>query len=416
MTVMMPQRHRAAAKKPMWIIVLLSLVCVVLIGAYVFPPRRYSKCYLFASSVCTPFKDWLPSMGRRERTDEEIISSVVIRDILSMPMPVSKNPKIALMFLTPGSLPFEKLWEKFLQGHEGRYSIYVHASREKPVHTSSLFAGRDIHSDAVIIFACVSCILDLTVLRPLLYQGCLEETHIENQSDLTKISFIKEFYYDLISNRFKSRNPEKEVVWGLISMVDAEKRLLANALEDVDNQFFVLLSDSCVPLHSFDYVYNYLMGTNVSFVDCHAETRFNDSGGQPVLQEVQAVLQGNLPFSRDLQPAEGRNCIADEHYLPTLFNMVDPGGISNWSVTNVDWSEGKWHPRSYSAADVTYDLLKNITAIDENVHVTSDDKKLVMQKPCLWNGSKRPCYLFARKFNPEALDNLLKLFTSYTSA
>lgn len=26
-------------------------------------------------------------------------------------------------------------------------------------------------------------------------------------------------------------------------MVDAEKRLLANALEDVDNQFFVLLSD-----------------------------------------------------------------------------------------------------------------------------------------------------------------------------
>jgi len=84
-----------------------------------------------------------------------------------------------------------------------------------------------------------------------------------------------------------------QVVWGLISMVDAEKRLLANALEDVDNQVFVLLSDrfgpwlrwlpfwsfvlnywvifalfhSCVPLHSFDYVYNYLMGTNVSFVD-----------------------------------------------------------------------------------------------------------------------------------------------------
>jgi hypothetical protein len=34
-----------------------------------------------------------------------------------------------------------------------------------------------------------------------------------------------------------------QVVWGLISMIDAEKRLLANALEDVDNQFFVLLSD-----------------------------------------------------------------------------------------------------------------------------------------------------------------------------
>jgi len=41
--------------------------------------------------------------------------------------------------------------------------------------------------------------------------------------------------------------------------------------------------------------------------------------------------------------------------------MVDPGGIANWSVTHVDWSEGKWHPRSYRAADVTYELLKNIT-------------------------------------------------------
>jgi hypothetical protein len=74
-------------------------------------------------------------------------------------------------------------------------------------------------------------------------------------------------------------------------MVDAEKRLLANALEDVDNQVFILLSDrfgwlhkiflslnfdsmftnvfydSCVPLHAFDYIYNYLMGTNISFID-----------------------------------------------------------------------------------------------------------------------------------------------------
>jgi hypothetical protein len=41
--------------------------------------------------------------------------------------------------------------------------------------------------------------------------------------------------------------------------------------------------------------------------------------------------------------------------------MVDPGGIANWSVTHVDWSEGKWHPRSYRAADVNYQLLKNIT-------------------------------------------------------
>jgi hypothetical protein len=32
-------------------------------------------------------------------------------------------------------------------------------------------------------------------------------------------------------------------------MIDAEKRLLANALEDVDSQFFVLLSDRFGWLH-----------------------------------------------------------------------------------------------------------------------------------------------------------------------
>ena len=48
--------------------------------------------------------------------------------------------------------------------------------------------------------------------------------------------------------------------------------------------------------------------------------------------------------------------------------MVDPGGISNWSVTHVDWSEGKWHPRSYRAIDVTYALLKNITVCSTSVN------------------------------------------------
>lgn len=34
-----------------------------------------------------------------------------------------------------------------------------------------------------------------------------------------------------------------QVAWGMTSMVEAERRLLANALLDPDNQHFVLLSD-----------------------------------------------------------------------------------------------------------------------------------------------------------------------------
>ncbi|KAM0068224.1 putative glycosyl transferase, family 14 [Helianthus debilis subsp. tardiflorus] len=81
--------------------------------------------------------------------------------------------------------------------------------------------------------------------------------------------------------------------------------------------------------------------------------------------------------------------------------MLDPYGIANWSVTHVDWSEGKWHPKSYHEQDFSYQLIKNIT-------------KKTMVMPCMWNGINRPCYLFARKFKPDTLHRMIDLFTNQT--
>ncbi|KAJ9702192.1 hypothetical protein PVL29_004098 [Vitis rotundifolia] len=376
MLIMSGSRQRPHLKRPIWIIVLVSLVSICLIGAYIYPPRSSAACYVFSSRDCSIYEQPI-HVPSRELTDDETAAQVVIREILKTPPVHSKNPKIAFMFLTPGSLPFEKLWDRFFHGHEDRFTVYVHASSEKPVHVSRYFIGRDIRSE--------------------------------------------------------------KVIWGKISMVDAEKRLLGHALEDPNNQHFVLLSDSCVPLHNFDYVYNYLMFTNISYIDCfedpgpHGNGRYSDHMMPEV--EVKDFRKGAQWFSMKRQHAiivmadslyytkfklycrpgmEGRNCYADEHYLPTLFNMIDPTGIANWSVTHVDWSEGKWHPKAYRAQDVSYELLRNITAIDMSYHVTSNEKKKMMIQPCLWNGVKRPCYLFARKFYPEALDNLLHLFSNYT--
>ncbi|KAH1037886.1 hypothetical protein J1N35_039629 [Gossypium stocksii] len=58
---------------------------------------------------------------------------------------------------------------------------------------------------------------------------------------------------------------------------------------------------------------------------------------------------------------DGRNCHSDEHYLPTFFNMIDPSGVANRSVTYVDWSEGKWHLRAFRTQDITFEFLKNFT-------------------------------------------------------
>ncbi|XP_047311971.1 glycosyltransferase BC10-like [Impatiens glandulifera] len=371
-------RHRGPLKRPTWIIVLISLVCMFLVFAYIYPPHNPAACYLFSSTGCKGFSNWLPLGPAREFSDDEIASRVVIKDILSTPIVRSMNPKIAFLFLTPGALPFEKLWDKFFQGHEGRFSVFVHASNAKPVHSSRYFANREIRSD--------------------------------------------------------------EVVWGRISMVDAERRLLANGLKDPDNQHFVLLSDSCVPIRDFDFVYSYLMYTKVSFIDCFEDPGVHGSGrySEHMLPEVDKrdfrkgaqwftmkrqhaviIMADSLYYSkfRDYcKPGmvDGRNCYSDEHYLPTFFNMLDPDGIANRSVTNVDWSEGKWHPKSYRAQDVTHELLKNMTSIDMSEHVTSEEKKQHLNSPCIWNGIQRPCYLFARKFLPETLDNLMILFSNYT--
>ncbi|KAG0468444.1 hypothetical protein HPP92_017772 [Vanilla planifolia] len=370
-------RAKSSSKRPLWIMILISMVCLSLILVHLNPPE-YSPCYLLWSKFCNRLDYWPPPVPARVRTDEELSAKVIIDDILSMQISPPKNPKIAFMFLTPGALPFEKLWEKFFLGHEDRFSVYVHASREKKIRVSSFFIGRDVRS--------------------------------------------------------------KMVYWGQISMIDAEKRLLATALQDAGNQHFVLLSESCVPLHNFDYTYNYLMGSNISYVDCFEDPGPHGMGrySENMLPEIVSKdwRKGSQWFSIKRKHAlillsdslyynkfkffcrphmdGNKNCYSDEHYLPTLLSMFDPTGIANWSITHVDWSEGKWHPKSYRAEDATFELLKYIGSIDGSYHVTSGAKQVVLQKPCMWNGTKRPCYLFARKFRAEALDNLMNIFSNFT--
>uniref|UniRef100_A0A1J3E2W9 Core-2/I-branching beta-1,6-N-acetylglucosaminyltransferase family protein n=1 Tax=Noccaea caerulescens TaxID=107243 RepID=A0A1J3E2W9_NOCCA len=371
-------RHRSLTRKPVWIIAVVSLITMFVIGAYMFPHHSKAACYMFSSRGCKGITDWLPP-SPREFSDDEIAARVVIREILSSPRVIKKTSKIAFMFLTPGTLPFEKLWDLFFQGHEGKFSVYIHASKDTPVHTSRYFLNREIRSD--------------------------------------------------------------EVVWGRISMIDAERRLLTSALRDPENQQFVLLSDSCVPLRSFEYMYNYMLYSNVSYVDCFIDPGPHGTGRHMdhMLPEIpkEDFRKGAQWFSMKRQHAvvtmadslyyskfrdycgpgieSNKNCIADEHYLPTFFHMLDPGGIANWTVTSVDWSEKQWHPKTYMPEDVTLELLKNLTSIDAVSRGTTEGTGEETWTHCMWNGIKRPCYLFGRKFHADTLDKLIEHFSNYTS-
>ena len=88
-----------------------------------------------------------PNGVMHNMTDEELYWRASMAPMVRR-TPDSRVPKVAFLFLVRGDLPLRPLWEKFFAGHEGRYSIYVHAH---PSYTGSpppdsAFYGRYIPS------------------------------------------------------------------------------------------------------------------------------------------------------------------------------------------------------------------------------------------------------------------------------
>ncbi|KAL3729254.1 hypothetical protein ACJRO7_026365 [Eucalyptus globulus] len=270
--------------------------------------------------------------------------------------PFTRVPKVAFMFLTRGPLPMLPLWEKFFDGQERHlYTVYVHAlpGYKLNVSSTSPFYGRQI--------------------------------------------------------------PSQKVAWGTVQLVDAERRLLANALLDFSNERFVLLSESCIPVYNFPTVYKYLTGSDHSFVESYDDPsrygrgRYSRSmlpyirlhqwrkGSQwfEMTRNLAAYIVSDTKyyslFEKYCKPA----CYPDEHYIPTYLNMFHGSKNSNRSVTWVDWSLGGPHPATFRKSNITEDFIR---AIRNNA------------TRCWYNSGKTSlCYLFARKFDPSALVPLLNL-------
>ncbi|PIN23042.1 hypothetical protein CDL12_04237 [Handroanthus impetiginosus] len=207
------------------------------------------------------------------------------------------------------------------------------------------------------------------------------------------------------------------VYWGTMSMIDAERRLLANALLDSSNQRFVLLSDSCIPIFNFTIVYNYLMGTNYSFLSSYDDPRkigrgrYNrrmwpivtveqwHKGSQwfEIHRNLAVKIVSDQKYYQVFNEFCVKPCYNDEHYLPTLVNILLSNVNSNRSITWVDWSRGGPHPRKYGWIDVNVELLNQIR----------------FEAECKYNGNTTNiCYLFTRKFLPSTLGVLLKVASS----
>lgn len=198
-----------------------------------------------------------------------------------------------------------------------------------------------------------------------------------------------------------------------MSMCDAERRLLANALLDYSNEWFILLSEACIPIHSFSLVYFYLSRSRYSFMGAFDETgpfgrgRYNEKMSPEVNLsdwrkgsqwfEVNRKLAIDIvedgfyypKFEQFCRPA----CYVDEHYFPTMLTIRSPHLLANRSLTWVDWSRGGAHPATFGKGDITEEFFK----------------KIFEGKTCIFNNQPSSlCFLFARKFAPSALQVLLE--------
>lgn len=205
----------------------------------------------------------------------------------------------------------------------------------------------------------------------------------------------------------------QEVRWGENSMIEAERRLLGNALLDFSNQRFVLLSESCIPLFNFNTIYTYLMNSTKTFVEAYDQPGEVGRGRYRSKMRPQISLsqwrKGSQWFQIDrflaLQIVSDHhyfpvflkycnpNCYSDEHYLPTFISIKFWKRNSNRTLTWVDWSKGGAHPSRFYRNHVTNEFLN----------------KLRFGTSCEYNGhTTNICHLFARKFTTHALGRLLR--------
>ncbi|GFP86091.1 hypothetical protein PHJA_000753000 [Phtheirospermum japonicum] len=239
--------------------------------------------------------------------------------------PFKRTPKIAFMFLTRGPLPLSPLWEKFFKGNEKLYSIYIHSlpSYKPDFSPSSVFYGRQI--------------------------------------------------------------PSQVAEWGMMSMCDAERRLLANALLDVSNERFIGAVDEPGPYGRGRYDEN--MFPVVNLTNWRKGSQWFEVNRQLAVNIVQDSVY-YPKFEQFCRPA----CYVDEHYFPTMLTIESPRLLANRSLTWVDWSRGGAHPATFGKTDVKGGLFKRIFE----------------GQRCLYNNQNSDlCFMFARKFAPSALDELL---------
>ncbi|XP_057731367.1 glycosyltransferase BC10-like [Arachis stenosperma] len=345
-----------------------SLLCAILLClplVIVFTTTTSTK------NVTNRFIHNLPNNNTLQLTEykEDEIEKELLRVASNTnPNPSSTNPKkLAFMFLTTSTLPFAPLWESFFkQAPKTHFTIYV---------------------------------------------------HVDETSSIWKPHPFSVFHNRIIPSKPTARNSP--------TLAAAARRLLACALvDDPDNYMFLLLSASCIPLHSFRFTYHTLANSNKSFIEMTPQDlgsfyRWVVRGAHVMLPEVRyeefrtgsqfwsltrkhamLIVSDTRVWSKFKLPCLFyflEICYPEESYFPTLMNMLDTKGCVHATLTYVDWtgSDGG-HPRMFEKDEIGPQLISALRTARPKY---GDDD----------DGKRHDPFLFARKFSSDSLQALMAI-------
>ncbi|CAK0784365.1 hypothetical protein CVIRNUC_007569 [Coccomyxa viridis] len=322
----------------------------------------------------------LPPAGARPGAlaHRTLSSNPTVREKCAAQGPVI--PRVAFLFMTRGTVVHEPMWKEWFRSAVGLIPIDVIRN-----HNCSESVFSDIAS---------ACIPDQNPQNILGSQHLFSVyIHIPpGQPGHPKGSL---FHGLEIPVHIKAS-------WGGFELVDIAKALFGAALQDPANQKMVLLSESCLPLYPPTLTYAQLISEPKSRINaCSNEgarwqampwrwhpkmARAKDAQITPALwrktsqwialeRELAAAVAGDtavanmfrqscLEVDWDDELERHYECYSDEHYMPVLLafkgleNKTDCVG----SLTNVDWSENKPHPWSYTPEEVNVATIRRLRA------------------------------------------------------
>lgn len=131
----------------------------------------------------------------------------------------------------------------------------------------------------------------------------------------------------------------QDVRWGTVTLVDAERRLLGNALLDFSNERFVLLSESCIPIYNFPIIYNYLIGSSQSFLDSYDDPSRYGRGRYSQHMKPDIKLRDWRKGSQwfEIQRTLAIKIVSDTRYFIIRDTCHYPIKMQNWHNGRVGW-------------------------------------------------------------------------------